>query len=236
MVQCQICKEMKRPSYVMSLELLRKPVIEVIKNAHSELKDDANICFTDVNKYRAEYIQSLLQKEKGELTDLEQDVVESLKKHELLAQDINKEFERKLTFGEKIADHVALFGGSWYFIISFGFFLLLWIVINTWVFLSHGFDPYPFILLNLILSFIAALQAPIIMMSQNRQEAKDRLRSEEEYKVNLKAELMIRHLNQKMDQLLSNQWQRLLEIQQIQMDVMEDLLHKKGQSQRAKKG
>ena len=89
--------------------------------------------------------------------------------------------------------------------------------------------------MNLILSSIAALQAPIIMMSQNRQEAKDRLRSEEEYRVNLKSELMIRHLNQKMDQLLSNQWQRLLEIQQVQIDVMEDLLHKKGQGSRAKK-
>ena len=235
MLQCQICKEMKRPSYLMALELQRKPMMELIKTAYPDLADTDLICFTDLNKYRAQYVQSILQKERGELTTLEEEVVESLKKHELLSKDINKEFERKLTFGERVSDHVAEFGGSWYFIISFGVFLLLWITLNAFVFLYKPFDPYPFILLNLILSSIAALQAPIIMMSQNRQEAKDRLRSEEEYRVNLKSELMIRHLNQKMDQLLSNQWQRLLEIQQVQIDVMEDLLHKKGQGSRAKK-
>ena len=227
LIECQICKEFKRPSYVMAVELLRKPMIELLKQHHPELSEQGSICFTDLNKYRAIYMQSLLEKEKGELTNLEKDVVRSLRKHELLAKDINKEFERKLTFGEKIADQVAVFGGSWYFILSSIGFLLIWVILNAFVFIKRPFDPYPFILLNLILSSVAALQAPIIMMSQNRQAAKDRLRSEEEYRVNLKAELMIRHLNQKMDQLLSNQWQRLLEIQQIQLDFMEDLFYKK---------
>src|SRR3989344_7148512 len=99
-VQCQICKEFKRPSYVMSIELLRKPMIATIQQQHPDISQDGSICFTDLNKYRAQYIQSLLQKEKGELTDLEQEVVESLRKHELLAKDINKEFEQKLSLGE----------------------------------------------------------------------------------------------------------------------------------------
>jgi uncharacterized membrane protein len=118
---------------------------------------------------------------------------------------------------------VARFGGSWAFIISFGIFLLLWMAVNSFFLLRKPFDPYPFILLNLILSSIAALQAPIIMMSQNRQEAKDRLRAEHDYQVNLKAELEIRLLSERIDTLISHQWQRLLEIQQIQVELMQEL-------------
>src|SRR2546425_9205595 len=124
-------------------------------------------------------------------------------------------------FGEWVADQVAEFGGSWEFIISFGVFLLLWIVLNA-ALLRQPFDPYPYILLNLILSGLAALQAPIIMMSQNRQEAKDRLRAEHDYRVNLKAELEIRHLIAKLDQLVSHQWQRLLEIQRLQLELLQE--------------
>ncbi|MFL6596135.1 MAG: DUF1003 domain-containing protein, partial [Chthoniobacterales bacterium] len=116
-----------------------------------------------------------------------------------------KNIERKLTFGERLSDHIATFGGSWRFIISFGAVLLLWIAANAFVFMNKGFDPYPFILLNLILSCLAAIQAPIIMMSQNRSEARDRLRAENDYKVNLKAELEIRHLHEKIDHLLRRQ-------------------------------
>src|SRR5205823_2265166 len=102
--------------------------------------------------------------------------------------------------------------------------LVVWIVINSLAVLMRPFDPFPYILLNLILSCLAAIQAPIIMMSQNRLEARDRLRAEHDYRVNLKAELEIRHLHWKMDQLLTHQWRRLLEIQQIQTDLMEELL------------
>jgi uncharacterized membrane protein len=124
-----------------------------------------------------------------------------------------------------VADKVAEFGGSWRFIIIFGFILLIWVAVNS-IALSGHFDPYPFILLNLVLSCIAALQAPVIMMSQNRQEAKDRLRSEHDYQVNLKAELEIRHINSKIDMLLTHQWHRLLEIQQIQTELIEELTQK----------
>lgn len=154
---------------------------------------------------------------------LEQQVVKSLKEQELLSSNINAEFDRKLTFGGRLADRVADYGGSWRFIGIFMGVLLVWIVINSIVLIQKPFDPYPFILLNLVLSCIAAIQAPIILMSQNRQEAKDRLRSEYDYRINLKAELEIRHLHEKIDHLLMNQWHRLLEIQEIQTELMEEL-------------
>jgi uncharacterized membrane protein len=147
--------------------------------------------------------------------------MKSLEEHEILSKNINIEFEQELTLGEHLADKIAKFGGSWGFIMVFTTFFLLWIAINSFMLTWKPFDPYPFILLNLFLSCLAAIQAPIIVMSQNRQEAKDRLRSEHDFSINLKAELEIRHLHEKMDHLLMNQWQRLLEIQEIQMDLME---------------
>ena len=130
--------------------------------------------------------------------------------------------------GIRKGDKIAVFGGSWKFILVFGSVLLIWIIVNTAVLLWKPFDPYPFILLNLILSCLAAIQAPVIMMSQNRQEAKDRLRSKHDYRVNLKAELEIRHLHEKIDHLMSHQWERLVEIQQIQIELMSEITRIKG--------
>jgi uncharacterized membrane protein len=127
-----------------------------------------------------------------------------------------------------LSDRIAELGGSWVFIIGFGVFLMLWVVVNTLVLATHPPDPYPFIFLNLILSCIAALQAPVIMMSQNRQAARDRQQAEQDYKINLKAELEIRHLHEKMDHLLHHHSQRLLEIQQIQTDLLRQLVRSKG--------
>jgi uncharacterized membrane protein len=220
-ITCIVCKENKKSTQALHADLVRNGVQNLIKKEYPKWNENSYICFPDLNHYRAKYMKELLKKEKGELSKIEKDVVTSLEKHEILSKDINKQFEKELTLGEKLADKVATFGGSWRFILLFGGFLVIWIIVNTLVLLLRPFDPYPFILLNLILSSIAALQAPVIMMSQNRQEEKDRLRSEEDYKTNLKAELMIRHLNTKMDQLLSNQWQRLLEIQQLQLDLLE---------------
>jgi uncharacterized membrane protein len=154
---------------------------------------------------------------------LEQEVMESLKQSDILTRNIDHEFSQKATFGEQLADRVASFGGSWRFLILFAVVLIVWIAVNSVVLLRRPFDPYPFILLNLILSCIAAVQAPVIMMSQNRQEAKDRLRAEHDYQINLKAEIEIRHINAKLDQLITHQWQRLLEIQRMQTEMMEDL-------------
>jgi uncharacterized membrane protein len=149
-----------------------------------------------------------------------------LHEHEILSSNISKQFERKLTFGERLSDHIAEFGGSWKFLITFGVVLLIWIGINGVILATRAFDPYPFILLNLILSCLAAIQAPVIMMSQNRAEARDRLRAENDYKVNLKAELEIRHLHEKLDHLLRKQYNRLFEIQQIQIELLEELSRK----------
>ena len=124
------------------------------------------------------------------------------------------------------ADKVADFGGSWTFIISFFIFILLWIASNVYLLLNKGFDPYPFILLNLILSCLAALQAPVIMMSQNRQEEKDRERAKKDYMINLKSELEIRMLDEKLDHLIMHQQQELIEIQKVQIEMMNDILNR----------
>ena len=202
-------------------------MVETIRKQHPDWSSTGFICLADLNHFRSAYVEDVLQEEKGELTALEQEVVQSLREHELLSTNINLEFERDLTFGERLADRVADFGGSWRFILIFAGVLVVWIGVNSAVLLWRPFDPYPFILLNLVLSCLAAIQAPIIMMSQNRQEAKDRLRAEHDYRVNLKAELEIRHLTGKVDLLLTHQWQRLLEIQRIQMELMEELVHKR---------
>ncbi|MGB7630791.1 MAG: DUF1003 domain-containing protein, partial [Candidatus Deferrimicrobium sp.] len=140
----------------------------------------------------------------------------------VFASNMNQEFDETLTSGELLSDRIAEFGGSWGFLLVFGAVLALWIGINSITLLSRPFDPYPYILLNLLLSCLAAIQAPVIMMSQNRQEARDRLRAEHDYQINLKAELEIRNLNEKMDHLVHRQWEKLMEIQQIQMDQMDE--------------
>ena len=222
---CQVCGRgrAKGQSRLVSAALVSAPVAEAIRREVPGWSSEGLICQADLNRYRIRYIQGLLEDEKGELTSLEQQVLDSLARQETLSANIDAEFERKLSFGERLSDRIADIGGSWGFICSFGGFLLLWILVNTLALLRHPFDPYPFILLNLVLSCLAAIQAPIIMMSQNRQEAKDRLRSENDYRVNLKAELEIRHLHEKIDHLLSRQWERLVEIQRIQVELLSEL-------------
>lgn len=225
-VLCQICGKEKDPSEVVPADIIREPIVTLIQKTHPTWSPTGYVCLSDLNHFRAEYVREILETEKGELSSLEHQVMNSLKEQELLSKNINVEFEQKLTMGEHLADMIAEFAGSWTFIILFSCVIFIWISVNTYILLSRPFDPYPFILLNLVLSCLAALQAPVIMMSQNRQEAKDRLRSEHDYVVNLKAELEIRNLHEKMDHLLANQWQRLLQIQEIQMDLMEELTHK----------
>jgi len=222
-VICQICGKRKKIDEVMPGKLVRESVADLIREKFPGWSSGDYICLNDLNRFRAEYVQKLLRKEKGELSALELDVVKSLKEQELLTKNVNAEFDRQLTLGERVADKVADFGGSWKFIITFSVIIAIWISINALALLQKPFDPYPFILLNLVLSCIAAFQAPIIMMSQNRQEDKDRMRSEHDYAVNLKAELEIRNLHTKIDQLMTHQWDRLLEIQQIQLDLMDEL-------------
>jgi len=225
-ITCQICKKPKRRSEVVPAELVRAPLVALIKKAYPEWSSEGFICVSDLNRFRAQYVQEVLETDKGELSSLEQKVMESLKEEELLSKNINVEFEQKLTLGERMADRLAEYAGSWRFITVFAVVLVVWILLNSFLLIFKPFDPYPFILLNLVLSCLAAIQAPVIMMSQNRQESKDRLRAEHDYLVNLKAELEIRHLHEKIDHMLMNQWQRLLEIQEIQMELMGELTRK----------
>src|SRR5437870_4988918 len=224
---CQICKKHKSPHGGMVAELIRPSLLEFIKKSVPEWDDKGFVCFDDLGEFRKDYVKEVLQDEIGELSTLDQEVIESLQEHEILSSDISKQFEKKLTFGERLSDHIASFGGSWRFIILFGAVLFGWIILNAIILLNRSFDPYPFILLNLILSCLAAIQAPIIMMSQNRAEARDRLRAENDYKVNLKAELEIRHLHEKIDHLLRRQYNRLFEIQQIQIELLEEIGRKR---------
>ena len=211
---------------------VRPSLAEFIKSQRPNWDPQQFICFADLGIFRKDYVKRALEDEIGELTSLDQEVIESLQQHEVLTENIEKQFERKLTFGEHLSDKIAEFGGSWKFIITFGGVIVVWVVLNAVLLLDRGFDPYPFILLNLILSCLAALQAPVIMMSQNRAEARDRLRAENDYKVNLKAELEIRHLHEKIDHLLRKQYNRLFEIQQIQIELLEEISQRRRGSAR----
>jgi len=225
--QCQICKKVKKLNELVPSDLVRPAIINLIQKAYPDLNDTGYICYDDLNVFRNKYLQQMLEEEKGELTELDQSVVQSFKDNEILARNIEVEYEEKLKRGERIADKIATYGGSWKFIITFAIVLVVWIIINSAVLLLRPFDPYPFILLNLVLSCLAAIQAPVIMMSQNRQEVKDRARSEHDYQINLKAELEIRNLHQKIDHLLTHQWERLVQIQQVQLEMMEELKSQK---------
>ena len=226
--RCEICGKEKLPRDINRLDVVRPSLIDQIKADYPDLPAEGYICTEDLDHYRSRYVADLLGQERGELTKLEQEVVQSLAEHETLAANIEAEYAGHRTFGERLSDRLAAFGGSWTFIVIFFAILVVWMGFNVLALSKEIFDPYPFILLNLVLSCLAAIQAPIIMMSQNRQEAKDRLRSENDYRVNLKAELEIRHLHEKVDHILTRQWERLAEIQQIQLELMQDpSIHKR---------
>jgi len=221
--KCQVCQKATSPRAGTLGDLLRPSLLEFIQKKVPAFESNGIICFDDLGKFRRDYVKDVLEEEIGELTALDNEVVDSLQQHEILSENIGKEFEQAQSFGERLSDHIANFGGSWTFITLFGAVLVIWIIVNTVVLATRAFDPYPFILMNLILSCLAAIQAPIIMMSQNRAEARDRARAENDYKVNLKAELEIRHLHEKIDHLLRKQYNRLFEIQQIQIELLEEI-------------
>ena len=174
-----------------------------------------------------ELSQQLLHKEYDSLSPREQNVVRLISQRLHVSRDVLTEHEESLTFGQRMADRVAAFGGSWVFILLFFGVMILWIAINSYVLIQwnrHIFDPYPYILLNLVLSMMAAIQAPIIMMSQNRQAAKDRLDATHDYEVNLKAELEIMALHQKIDALREHQWEELIMMQNEQIRLLSLLI------------
>jgi len=210
----------------ISSKAIRGSILKYIQDANPTFNEQSYLANTELNIFREKYITDYLTQELGQLTTLEHKVIDSFQNHSILTDNIEDDDKTVLTFGQKIADKVATFGGSWTFILSFCSFLIIWILVNVYWFHNQGFDPYPYILLNLILSCIAALQAPVIMMSQNRQEEKDRIRAKNDYMINLKSELEIRMLHEKIDHLIMHQQEELLEIQKVQIDMMEDILQR----------
>jgi Predicted membrane protein len=208
----------------VSAKTVRHSVLDLILKDNPEFSHESYLALSELNSYREKAISDYLTKEIRELTELEKTVLTSVTNNDTLTDKLEGDDNKVLTLGQNIADKVAAFGGSWTFIISFGVFILLWITVNIVWLVNKGFDPYPFILLNLILSCLAALQAPVIMMSQNRQEEKDRERAKKDYMINLKSELEIRTLHEKMDHFIMDQQQELLEIQKVQIDMMNDIL------------
>jgi len=222
-VTCAMCGDSLPASKSLPLATLRPSLLERIRQDHPGLAADGDVCFKHVADYRAKYVSELLRKERGELSELDREVVQSLSAGETIAANTEQEYSEDVSFGGHVSDLLAKFGGSWVFIILFIVVIIVWMSINAAIVGGTDFDPYPFILLNLVLSCLAAFQAPIILMSQNRQELKDRLRADNDYQVNLKAELEIRHLHEKMDHLINRQWERLAEIQEIQLEIMQDM-------------
>jgi uncharacterized membrane protein len=212
----------------VSCKAIRIPILNLIKKDHPNLDINEAIAVEELNFYREKYISKFLQTEVGELTEFHKDIIKSISQDDtsFVKKIEEEENDDTRNFGQVIADKVASFGGSWTFIISFFVFILIWISSNVFILLNKGFDPYPFILLNLILSCLAALQAPVIMMSQNRQEEKDRERAKKDYMINLKSELEIRLLDDKLDHLIMHQQQELIEIQKVQIEMMNDILER----------
>lgn len=208
----------------ISAKNIRQSLLHFINKTHPNFSKSCFLSIEEMNDYREKYISEFLNKKLGNLTEVEKQVIQSVSKNTMISTEVEED-EKEITFGQKLADKVAEFGGSWGFIIFFMSFLVAWILLNVFWLSNHGFDPYPFILLNLILSCIAAIQAPVIMMSQNRQEEKDRERSKKDYKINLKSELEIRELHEKIDHLIIHYQQDLLEIQKTQIDLLENILH-----------
>ena len=205
---------------LVRLGSLRPALMDLIRRDHPDLADSDLIGTATANRYRSRYLEQLLRHERGVFSDLDAEIVQSIANQETLAENIEDDTAAPRTLGDRAADSLATFGGSWAFLIAFSAFLAAWMLWNQ----ARGaaaFDPFPFILLNLILSTLAAIQAPIIMMSQRRQEARDRRRARSDYQVNLKAELEIRLLHEKIDHLIAREWQRLEEARAVQLEMID---------------
>jgi uncharacterized membrane protein len=220
---CSLCGSLVDGRSLASPQKIENRILDLIKQDRPEWEAKRGICHNCLEQYRAKKFVGYLEAEYQKLSDLEQSIVSKITRRGRVTKLVDREFEASMSFGDHVADRVAQFGGSWRFIMLFGGILVVWMAVNTWVLLRRPFDPYPFILLNLVLSTIAALQAPVIMMSQNRQAEKDRLQAGQDYEINLMAEIEIRDLHDKLDSLRFKQWHELWHIQKRQMELLEHL-------------
>jgi len=212
----------------ISARTVRHSVLHLIQRDHPDFTHDSYLTLNELNLYRTKYISETLVRDMGELSDLEKTVLDSLTANTTLTDKLDSDDQKTLSPGQVVADRVASFGGSWTFILSFLAFIFVWIAVNVIFLVGKSFDPYPFILLNLLLSCVAAIQAPVIMMSQNRQEEKDRSRAKKDYMINLKSELEIRILHEKIDHFIMDQQQEMIEHQKNQMEMMSEMMKQLG--------
>jgi len=221
---CLVCDRDRPTRQCQPSATLRPALASFIESRHPQRWDvNGYICHACLSAERTEHVLDQLEAERGELSAVDAEVSRMAATHATIAAHLEDRLQVSRTMGQRLADHVAAVGGSWPFVLGFGVVLVAWIGLNSWLLRAEAFDPYPYILLNLVLSCLAAIQAPIIMMSQNRASALDRVRAEEDYKINLKAELEIHALHDKIDHLLHVQWERMTEIQQTQLEVLREL-------------
>ncbi|MGG5343039.1 hypothetical protein IGI58_000977 [Enterococcus sp. AZ020] len=207
----------------MQLKNVEEEIRQFILKQRPDLTEDSYILFHELLNYRLDYMKIMIKSDSMIMEKLNESIVQTIKNNETISNNLNTTVEKNLTIGQKTADAIAKFGGSWPFIFIFIIVLVVWIILNSTQLLGKPFDRYPFILLNLALSCLAAIQAPVIMMSQNRQEARDREQANNDYKVNLKAEIEVNLLHEKMDYLINSQWQHLVQMQHIQIELLSEL-------------
>ena len=223
---CSLCGAPVDGRKLASPQKMENQILDIIKRERPEWEGTRGICPDCHDQFRAKKFLGYLQSEYRKISDMEQALVSKIAQRGRVARLVDQEYEAAMTVGQRVADKVARFGGSWPFIFIFGGVLFGWMGVNSYLVAKHPFDPYPYILLNLVLSALAAIQAPVIMMSQNRQSEKDRMQAQQDYEINLMAEIEIRDLHDKMDGLRYKQWHELWHMQQRQLELLEHL-HKK---------
>lgn len=212
MDKCSVCGKTIEDRLLFPIELLRQEIFDLLIKDHPQISEDGEICHDDLDSYFGIWAGLELEKSK-QSSNVRRVIVDSFKSDTLISRNAFLDNEKNLSFGDRLADDITSFGGSWSFIIYFGIFIFVWAVINTTYILKNPVDPFPYILLNLLLSCLAAIQAPIILMSQNRQSARDRAQAEHEYQVNLKSEIEIQFLNDKVDYFTKKMWEKLCDIE-----------------------
>lgn len=220
---CIVCNNRFTVTEGLFLRDLNDTLKDKIQNTIPDSRDSSFVCLKDIQRIRLQNMQDIIDKDLKKDREMNARLQKELSKDTYVNKNLNDTVHGRLTEGEKLADAVAKFGGSWGFIIIFIIILVTWMGLNVFHVFGMHFDPYPFILLNLFLSCVAAIQAPIIMMSQNRQAQRDRFDAENDYRTNNKSEMEIRILHEKIDQLNEVQWPHILYIQKMQISILSEL-------------
>jgi uncharacterized membrane protein len=223
---CRICGGQKRKDDLVPAGRIPASIIECILKEYPEWSPEGYICQTDLDRFMLQYARDVVAQEKYSYASLEGTINGNINVEDHLPKNDNSEYEKAMTFGERVSDALAGFAGSWTFIGVFAGLLFFWVILNSYILIARPFDAYPYILLNLVLSVVAAIQAPVIIMSQNRQEVRDRLHAERDFQVSIHTDAEIHRLHKKIDFLMTNQGQKILEIQNIQLELIEELIRK----------